>query len=274
MVHCVQSRPACTVYSTVYSVLRSVALHNILCRLACFVHNWPHSPKFQIIPSQLSQTTDRSAGLCIQSLGLSPFFYCTVSTSDWPEWPLDVTFIHYWEDFFHCYVTYLHRLVNVNFWEETRVGICVTCARLGLYTELPEIAAILPAWFEHFRTYLHNRLVLIARWLVYSTFKLIWELPALFFVLVYSTSGLGSVQYYMCFSTLRLVDSNSWLEYVSTVGTFALVYSTSVLVYGNNRIDYHTSWHIFSFSRLLTVLLKGFQPFQAYLLYAQACVTS
>jgi hypothetical protein len=108
--------------------------------------------------------------------------------------------------------------------------LCDMCTfRLVCRTSRYNCNTVHPAWFVHFRTYLHNRLFLIARWLVYSTFKLIWELPVLFFVLVYSTSGLGSVQYYMCFSTLRLVD-NSWLEYVSTVGTFVLVYSTSVLV--------------------------------------------
>ena len=43
MVRCVQSQPACTVYS----VLRLIAVQNILCWLACFVHNGPPSPKFQ-----------------------------------------------------------------------------------------------------------------------------------------------------------------------------------------------------------------------------------
>ncbi len=61
----VQSWPA----STVYYVLRSVAVQNILCWLACFVHNGPPSPKFQILPSQLRQRADRAAGLCIKSLG-------------------------------------------------------------------------------------------------------------------------------------------------------------------------------------------------------------
>ncbi len=40
--------------------------------VACCVHNGPPSPKFQILPSQLRQTTDRAAGLCIKSLGLRP----------------------------------------------------------------------------------------------------------------------------------------------------------------------------------------------------------
>jgi hypothetical protein len=54
--------------STIDSVQRSVAVQNILCWLACFVHNGPPSPKFQILPSQLRQTADRAAGLCIKSL--------------------------------------------------------------------------------------------------------------------------------------------------------------------------------------------------------------
>ncbi len=64
VVHCVHIRPA----STVYSVLRSVAVQNILCWLACCVHNRPPSPKFQIFPSQLRQTADRAAGLSIKGL--------------------------------------------------------------------------------------------------------------------------------------------------------------------------------------------------------------
>jgi hypothetical protein len=45
-------------------------LQNILCRLACFVHNSPTSPKFQILPSQLRLTADRAAGIIYKgSLG-------------------------------------------------------------------------------------------------------------------------------------------------------------------------------------------------------------
>ncbi len=65
MVNCVHIRPPA---STVYSVLRSVAVQNILCWLACCVHNRPPSPKFQILPSQLRQTADRAAGLSIKGL--------------------------------------------------------------------------------------------------------------------------------------------------------------------------------------------------------------
>jgi hypothetical protein len=67
VVHYVHSRPACTVYSTVFcTVIRSV--QNILCWLACSVHNRPPSPKFQFLPSQLRQRADRAAGLSIKSL--------------------------------------------------------------------------------------------------------------------------------------------------------------------------------------------------------------
>ncbi len=50
---------------------RSVAVQNILCWLACCVHNRPPSPKFQIFPSQLRQTADRAAGLSIKGLWIS-----------------------------------------------------------------------------------------------------------------------------------------------------------------------------------------------------------
>ncbi len=55
--------------SPVYSVLRSAKVQNILCWLACFVHNGPPSPKFQILPSQLRLTADRAVGLHKKSLG-------------------------------------------------------------------------------------------------------------------------------------------------------------------------------------------------------------
>ncbi len=61
----VYTQPACIVDS----VLRSDAVQNLLCWLACFVHNGPPSPKFQIFPSQLRQTADRAASLSIKSLG-------------------------------------------------------------------------------------------------------------------------------------------------------------------------------------------------------------
>jgi hypothetical protein len=54
--------------STVDSVLRSDAVQNILCWLACSVHNGPPSPMFQILPSQLRQKADRATGLSIKSL--------------------------------------------------------------------------------------------------------------------------------------------------------------------------------------------------------------
>ncbi len=58
---------------TLCSVLRSVAVQNLLCWLACFVlYNRPPSPKFQIFPSQLSQTAVRAAGLGIKSLWITP----------------------------------------------------------------------------------------------------------------------------------------------------------------------------------------------------------
>jgi hypothetical protein len=62
--------PLCTeqAASTVYSVLRSDAVQNILCWLACSVHDGPPSPQFQILPSQLRQTADRAAGLSIKGL--------------------------------------------------------------------------------------------------------------------------------------------------------------------------------------------------------------
>ncbi len=71
--------------STVDSVLRSDAVQNILCWLACSVHNGPHSPKFQILPSQLRQTgppvysiykvslvRTQEAKYCTQSIGPGP----------------------------------------------------------------------------------------------------------------------------------------------------------------------------------------------------------
>ncbi len=58
--------------SSVYSVLRSVALQNTLCWLAYFVHNRPPSPKFQILPSQLRLTADRASGLSIKGLRSQP----------------------------------------------------------------------------------------------------------------------------------------------------------------------------------------------------------
>jgi hypothetical protein len=61
VVRCVQSRPA----SAVDSILRSVAVQNLLRLLACFVHNRPPSPKFQILPRQLRLMADRAAGLSI-----------------------------------------------------------------------------------------------------------------------------------------------------------------------------------------------------------------
>ncbi len=66
--------PLCTeqAASTVYSVLWSNAVQNILCWLACSVHNGPPSPKFQILPSQLRQTADRAAGLTIKDLWVCP----------------------------------------------------------------------------------------------------------------------------------------------------------------------------------------------------------
>jgi hypothetical protein len=45
------------------SVLRSVAVQNLLRWLACFVHNRPPSPKFQILPSQLRRSAGRDASL-------------------------------------------------------------------------------------------------------------------------------------------------------------------------------------------------------------------
>jgi hypothetical protein len=66
----IEGGPFCTKqasqHSTVHSVLRSVAVQNVLCWLACFVHNVPPSPKFQILPSQLRQRADRAAGLSIE----------------------------------------------------------------------------------------------------------------------------------------------------------------------------------------------------------------
>ncbi len=60
MVHCVQSRTACTVYS----VLRLIAVQNILCCPACSVHNGPPSLKYQYSLSIFS------------SLGLSSLYIC------------------------------------------------------------------------------------------------------------------------------------------------------------------------------------------------------
>jgi hypothetical protein len=62
MVRCVQSRPA----SIVFSVLRLIAVQNILCWLACFVHNGPPSLKFQY-------------SLSISSLGLSSLWSVLMS---------------------------------------------------------------------------------------------------------------------------------------------------------------------------------------------------
>ncbi len=46
----------------------AVAVQNLLCWLACYVHNGPPSPKFQIPPSQLRQPADRAAGLSVKGL--------------------------------------------------------------------------------------------------------------------------------------------------------------------------------------------------------------
>jgi hypothetical protein len=69
VVRCVHSRPA----SAVDTVLRSVAVQNLLGWLACSVHNGPPSPKFQILPSQLRQRADRAASLSVKGL------WCTSS---------------------------------------------------------------------------------------------------------------------------------------------------------------------------------------------------
>jgi hypothetical protein len=45
----------------------------VVCWLACFVHNGPPSPEFQILASQLRQRVDRAAGLSIKSLGPKPY---------------------------------------------------------------------------------------------------------------------------------------------------------------------------------------------------------
>jgi hypothetical protein len=76
VVCCVHSRPA----STEDSVLRSAAILNILCWLACYVLNGPPSPKFQIPPSKLRQRVDRAAGLSVKGLWCPPIvlFRCTV----------------------------------------------------------------------------------------------------------------------------------------------------------------------------------------------------
>jgi hypothetical protein len=47
------------------AIRRSDVVQNILCCLACSVHNGPPSPKFQILPSQLRQTADRAIGLSL-----------------------------------------------------------------------------------------------------------------------------------------------------------------------------------------------------------------
>ena len=57
---CVQTQPA----STVDSVLRLITVQNLLCWLACFVHNGPSSPKFQY-PCRVST-------LCLTSLRAYP----------------------------------------------------------------------------------------------------------------------------------------------------------------------------------------------------------
>ncbi len=62
VVHCVHSRPA----STVDSALWSDAVQNKLCWLACYVHNRPPSPKFQILTSKLRQMADRADSLSIK----------------------------------------------------------------------------------------------------------------------------------------------------------------------------------------------------------------
>ncbi len=53
------------------SVLRSDPVQNILCWLACSVHNRPPSAKFQILLSKLRQMADSAASLCIKSLGVA-----------------------------------------------------------------------------------------------------------------------------------------------------------------------------------------------------------
>jgi hypothetical protein len=75
VVRWVQSRPA----STVDSVLRSVAVQNLLRWPACYVHNRPPSPKFQIPPSQLRQRADRAASLSVKGLWGQHYVYSELS---------------------------------------------------------------------------------------------------------------------------------------------------------------------------------------------------
>ncbi len=57
------------------SVLRLDAVQNLLCWLACFIHNRPPSPNFQIFHRQLRQMADRAVGLSIKSLCSCPRLY-------------------------------------------------------------------------------------------------------------------------------------------------------------------------------------------------------
>ncbi len=85
VVCCLQSRPA----STVDSVLQSDAVQNLLCWLACFGHNGPPSPKFQIFPNQLRQMADRGCrSIYKESLALPTTSWCigvlyTVPSTTW-----------------------------------------------------------------------------------------------------------------------------------------------------------------------------------------------
>ncbi len=67
--------------------------------VACCVHNGPPSPKFQILPSQLRQTADRAAGLCIKSLGLRPCDFLML-------WSWYYVTLRHWDPFTRLPVTW------------------------------------------------------------------------------------------------------------------------------------------------------------------------
>ncbi len=88
MVHCVQSRPA----STVHSVLRLIAVQNVPCWLACFVHNGPPSIKYQYTLSSFLSRSLFSLWSCNQVKAYScwnlvPKGYEITFRSMCGEWP-------------------------------------------------------------------------------------------------------------------------------------------------------------------------------------------
>jgi hypothetical protein len=102
VVRCVQSRPA----SAVDSVLRSDAVQNKLCWLACSVHKGPPSPKFQIPPSQLRQRADRAAGRSVKGLWcVQQLLYLALDVRTPPP-PTPISTLHTASLYVQMYIVY------------------------------------------------------------------------------------------------------------------------------------------------------------------------